>query len=201
MMKQLTAAALTVICLSSLAACATKNSKLIKSLEESRDHREWVRLSADIEKSGISVSSMSKLAYVKHMLVMMTYYDHSEQSRVESQLVGMGQEATPALVEGVKYAVLPAPIYSISGVANIPIFSMHILGQTKSIEAIPALIALVGKLGTDVPLAIMVEGEVIETDIATETLKQITSEDFRMDAKKWEAWYRQYISASNRDVQ
>ena len=200
-MKQLTVAAITLICLFSLAACATKNSELIKSLEESRDHREWVRLSADIEKSGISVSSMSKLAYVKHMLVMMRSYDNSERSRVESQLVGMGQEATPALVEGVKYAVLPSPFFTNSRVANIPILSMHILAQTKSVEAIPALIALVGKLDTDVPIGIMVEGEVIETDIATEPLKQITGEDFGMDAEKWQAWYRQYTSTSNRDVQ
>lgn len=200
-MKQLAAAALTVICLSSLAACATKNSNLIKSLEESRDHYEWVRLSMDIGQSGISVSSMSKLAYVKYMLVMMTSYDGSEVSRVKSQLVGMGQEATPALIEGVKYAALPTPFFTNAYVANIPIFSMQILRETKSIEAIPALIALVGKLGTDVPIAIRVEGEVIKTDIATETLKQITGEDFRMDAEKWEAWYRQYTGVSNRDVQ
>ena len=194
-MKQLTAAAMTVICLSSLAACATKNSELIKSLEESRDHREWVRLSMGIEKSGISVSNMSKLAYVKHMLVMMGSYDPSERSRVKSQLVGMGQEATPALVEGVKYVVLPAPIFTNSRVANIPIFSMHILAQTKSIEAIPPLIALVGKFETD--LRIMVEGR----DIVAETLKQITGEDFGMDAEKWEAWYRQYTNALNLGVQ
>ena len=200
-MKQLTVAAIVLIYLCSLAGCATKSTELIKSLEESRDHYEWVRLSMDIEQSGISVSSMSKLAYVKHMLVMMTYYDHSEVSRVKSQLVGMGQEATPALVEGVKYAALPTPFFTNSAVANIPIFSMQILAKTKSVEAIPALIALVGKLDTDVPIAIMVEGEVIKTDIATETLKQITGEDFRMDAEKWEAWYRQYIRASNRDVQ
>ena len=156
-MKQLTVAFIT-ICLFALAGCATKNSKLIKSLEESRDHYEWVRLSMDIKKSGISVSSLSKLAYVKHMLVMMTFYDGSEVSRVKSQLVGMGQEATPALVEGVKYPALPTPFLTNASVANIPIFSMQILAQTKSVEAIPALIALVGKLDTDVPIGIMVEG-------------------------------------------
>jgi hypothetical protein len=155
-------------------------TNLVETLSAAANHYEWVRVSREIERVGVTVPKSNTATLVRHRLVQLSARAVTNREPILAEIVAIGPPATPTLINAITNAARPAPIFGDSAVANIPIFSMQLLARMKSPEAVPALIDFIDKFETDVgdPKA-QVAG----------VLHAVTGENFGTNQAQWRKWY------------
>lgn len=158
---------------------------LVADLGHSTNHYDWASLSGEIDKQEIIVDVTQPDAFVRYQLVRWTKANVVARDEIFVQIAALGPKATPALISGIRNAAYPAPIFTDSTVANIPILTMNLLVKMKCREAIPALIDFINRFQTD---SLVVENGKPRNQVV-EALKSITGQDFGTDQSKWKQWY------------
>ena len=171
---------------------ASSASDLIAALSTATNHYEWARLSREIDKQGVTVAQTNAPAFVRHQLVRLSAADFKKREAIKAEIFALGQQATPTLIAAITNAARPAPIFSDSVVANIPIFAMQLLGQMRSLEAVPPLIDFIDKFETDL---ILTGPDGKPQNQVAMILTAITGQDFGTDKSKWRRWYEESQSA------
>ena len=176
--------AMTLSLLAMLPAVAAPDS--VAELSRVTNHYEWARLSRLIEREGVTVGKSNAAAFVRHQLVRMSTADFKNREVIAAEVIGMGQQAVPTLIDAITNAANPAPIFGDSAVANIPIFTMQLASKGKIRETVPALIDFIDKFQTDFH-AMGADGKPLNQVVGT--LTAITGQDFGTDKIKWKKWY------------
>lgn len=157
-------------------------TNLVEALATAGTHYEWARISREIDQAGVTISKSNPTAFVRHRLVQLSARTVTNREPIFSEIVAIGPSAIPTLLNAITNAARPAPIFGDSAVANIPIFSMQVLGRMKTPEAVPVLIAFMDKFETDVGDS--------RAQVAG-VLHVITGEDFGTNQQQWKTWYAQ----------
>lgn len=158
----------------------------ISSLTATNNLYEWARLSREIVKQGLTVSTNHADAFVRHQLVQLSTADYKQREAIKAQIVALGTNAAPSLITAITHAAKPAPIFGDSAVANISLFTMQILAQMKCSEAVPALIDFIDQYKTDYVIT-GPDGKPLNTVV--QTLTAITGQNFGTDKAKWKQWH------------
>ena len=158
----------------------------VAELSRATNHYEWARLSRLIEREGVTVGKSNAAAFVRHLLVRMSTADFKNREVIGTEVIDMGQQAVPTLIDAITNAANPAPIFRDSAVANIPIFTMQLASKGKIRETVPALIDFIDKFQTDF-YAVGADGKRLNQVVGT--LIEITGQDFGTNKIKWRKWY------------
>lgn len=163
--------------------------ELVDRLTASTNHYEWASLAKKIQKRGITLDpETAPAAFIRYNLVMLSAANSQRKAQIIAEIRELGGSAVPELAEGIIHAIDPAPIFSNSVVANIPIFSMQLLAEMpRADDAVPILIDFIDRFQTD--FHVIINGK--DQNQVVVTLKKITGMDFGVNKMKWRQWYKE----------